>query len=243
MLNVSVKNTTKIAAVGDIHEHPDQFFQILEKISPSPERIFVSVGDILDKGFGWDKAEEILDALIPLVEEGCAYVVPGNHELKHINRNKRSDDKYLRWLKEQPLAISFLFENSTRLTVVHGGVTPEHTWDDLGTNAETSYVRTVDESGKMIPLVWTKDQLGKDQLVPAKLGPVWHEVYDGRFGYIVSGHDAQKDGIPKFYNFSCNIDTACYYTGRMTCQVFGSAGREELITALGPAKRPQLSKS
>lgn len=235
MLEVPLKNTTKVAAVGDIHEHPDQFFEILSRVSPAPDRILVSVGDIYDKGFGPEVAEKILDVLIPLVESGYAFVLKGNHELKHINKNKKSDNKYLQWMKKQPLAISFLFENSTRLTVVHGGVSPEHTWDDLGSNAETSYVRTVDESGKMIPLVWRKDASGNDQLVAERKGPIWHDVYDGRFGYIISGHDAQKDAVPKFYNFSCNIDTSVYTTGKLTCQIFSKDGREELISAYGPA--------
>lgn len=240
MITIPLKNEIKIAVVGDIHEHPDQFFDIISKVKPSSEKIFVSVGDIYDKGFGREFAEKILDVLMSLASQGYAYVLRGNHELKHINRNRKTEDKYLQWIKRQPLALSFLFDNATRLTVVHGGVTPLHTWDDLDSNVETSYVRTVDETGKMIPLIWKKDKFGNNQLIPESVGPVWHDVYDGRFGYIASGHDAQKDAVPKFYNFSCNLDTACYQTGLMTCQVFGSNGREELLSVTGPAKRPKL---
>ena len=93
----------------------------------------------------------------------------------------------------------------------------------------------------MIQLQWIS-QNGRQILAPRKIGVNWHDLYDGRFGYVASGHAAQKDGVPKFYQYSCNLDTSVYTTGILTCQVFGANGREELITATGPARKPELWK-
>lgn len=244
LLNIKIPANHKVAVVGDIHEHQEQFENLLEKLKPSPQMILVSVGDIYDKGFGVKVAEAIVDKLIPMVEAGYAYVLRGNHEIKHIRKARQSNsmNKYLEWFDKQPLAVSFEFYNNTRLTVVHGGVLSTHTWKDLNDAIETSYIKIVDEKGKMIKNVWRK-QNGKSILVPEKPGGVvWHKSYDGRFGYIACGHFAQKDGIPKFYNYSCNLDTAVYDTGILTAQVFSEVGKEELIMISGPAKKPELSK-
>lgn len=243
LLDIKVPSGSKVAVIGDIHEHREQFNSLLEIIKPSPKIFFVSLGDIYDKGFGIEIAEDIIDKLMPMVEAGYGYVLRGNHELKHIRkaRQNNSMNKYLEWFDRQPLAVSFKFSNNTRLTVVHGGVLPSHTWQDINNDIETSYIRNIDDNGKMIKLVWQKSSDGKTKLLPEKQGgQAWHKSYDGRFGYIISGHDAQKDGVPKFYNYSCNIDTSVYTTGVMTAQVFSEHGKDQLIMVSGPAKKPEL---
>ena len=236
-LDILVPKDTKIAVVGDIHEHEDQFDRLLEKINPSEKMYFVSVGDVYDKGFGVSVAESITDKIRSMSEKGYGFVVRGNHELKNIKRarNVKAMTSQLSWFERQPLALSFVFHNGSRVTVVHGGVKPSHTWDDLDHDIETSYIRKLDENGEMIKLEWFGDELR-----PAKPGgAAWHEMYDGRFGYIVAGHDAQKDGVPKFFDFSCNIDSSVYTTGKLTAQIISSAGREKLVIIDGPAKTMQ----
>lgn len=234
-LDILVPKDTKIAVVGDIHEHEDQFDRLLEKINPSEKMYFVSVGDVYDKGFGVSVAESITDKIRSMSEKGYGFVVRGNHELKNIKRarNAKAMTSQLSWFERQPLALSFVFHNGSRLTVVHGGVKPSHTWDDLDHDIETSYIRKLDENGEMIKLEWFGDELR-----PSKPGgAAWHETYDGRFGYIVAGHEPLKDGKPKFYNYSCNIDTACYCTGIMTCQVLSDKGLDALYSVEGKARR------
>lgn len=238
MLEIKVDNDTKIAVIGDIHEHPEQFNKLLKDINPSSKTLLVSVGDVYDKGFGQKAAEEITNQLISLK----AYVVQGNHEIKNFKKARRNNQitKQLAWWKNQPLAISFLYPNQSRVTIVHGGVLPVHTWSSLGNDIEVCYVRSVDENGRMIRLNWSGTGSNK-KIIPEKNGFTWHDMYDGRFGYIASGHDAQKDGVPKFYNYSCNLDTACYETGTLTAQIFSSKGREELVQATGVPFRPELN--
>jgi len=239
MLEVYLKDDDKLVVIGDIHEHQEQFDLLVQEAQKVSKNIkFVSVGDVYDKGFGTTSAEKITNDLISL----NAYAVQGNHEIKNIKKARKYNSltKELLWWKERPLVISFIYPNQSRITVVHGGVLPSHNWESLGSNIEICYIRTVDENGKMIRLNWVGPQENK-KLIPEKNGMIWHQVYDGRFGYIASGHDAQKDGKPKFYNHSCNLDSACYETGILTAQIFSSSGREDLIQVKGTPRCPELN--
>lgn len=237
-LDIAVPSGTKIAVVGDIHEHEDQFDRLINMIQPSEKMLFVSVGDIYDKGFGPSVAESITDKIKVMNDSGFGFVVRGNHELKNIRKAKAQGamSSQLSWLERQPLALSFVFSNQTRLTIVHGGVKPKHQWDDLNVDVETSYIRTVDENGEMIKLLWMEKD-GQRQLNPEKEGVSWHEKYDGRFGYIAAGHEPLKDGKPRFYNYSCNLDTACYCTGILTCQIFTESGLDGLHSVAGASRK------
>ena len=239
---VKIPKKHKLYVCGDIHEHKEQLYKCVEYIKPCLERRLVLLGDIFDKGFGVKCAEEIVDFIKPMVKQGIAYVVKGNHELKILNKAKKGKIPWtpqLEWLLEQPLAITFQFSNFTRLLAVHAGVTPKMTIDSVVNDVKACYVRTIDENNKPVSLIKTIED-GKMVMTPSKKGVLWHDVYDGRFGYIISGHNSQKDGVPKFYNYSCNIDTACYHTGKLTVQIFSESGLEDLLTFEGAPKYPNI---
>lgn len=236
---VPVPKNIKLAVIGDIHEHSEQFFSLIEKITLDPNVWVVSLGDIYDKGWGVKHAEKITDALMQLSKEGRGFVLQGNHEIKNIQKATRSFllTRQLAWLSGQPLAIKFEFYNGTSLLVVHGGILPYHTWTHLNCDIESSFVRDISESGKMIKLRWEKTNNGQKLIPTEPNGKPWHLFYDGRLGYVISGHDAQKDGIPKFYNYSCNIDTSVCTTGILTCLMYSDSGRGDIVSTIGPAFR------
>jgi len=237
-LNISMQNDENIAIIGDIHESSEFFdlitgplvgeqFIDLDGIYTStfPDRI-VSVGDIFDKGLGEKYGETILRFCL----EQKYFVLKGNHEIKKNKHHRKINSPLEKVLSDLPNALSFIWPNGFRLTCVHAGVTPRHTWEDLKYNSEICYVRSVNDNGEMIPLIWVEKD-GVKVLEPKDPnGKLWHELYDGRFGYIVSGHDQQNDGIPKFYKHSCNIDTAAYKTGILTAAIFGQNGFEKTIS-------------
>jgi predicted phosphodiesterase len=209
--DINLPRGTKVTVVGDIHEHERQFDELIEQIKPNRGHRLVSVGDIYNKGFGPKVAESITTKLRRMVEDGIAHAIRGNHEQRHLRRGQYLTDG-LRWFATLPLSLSFAFRNQSKLLIIHAGVTPSFTLEDLVQNIETLYIRTLDPKGNFIPLTW-KGTEGQRKLVPMKAGKPWHEYYDGRFGYIISGHDSQGDGEMKFYPYSCNIDTRCYETG------------------------------
>lgn len=235
-LNLKLEPGIKICVFGDCHEHLEQFNNLVDKIKPSEKMILVSVGDYFDKGAGTKAAEEIIRKIKDLHNNGAAYTILGNHDTKRIRQSKKLSPE-LEWLSKQPYALSFVFSNNTRATIVHGGVKPSHTWEDLrNNNSDLLYIRTIDEKGEYIKLEWFVEN-GIKATRAMKPGKVWHEYYLGQFGYILSGHDAIKDGIPRFYSYSCNLDTGVYSTGILTAQVFSEKGREELIQIKGKALR------
>jgi predicted phosphodiesterase len=236
--DISLPRGTKVTVVGDVHEHERQFDEIVERIQPCREHRLVSIGDIYDKGFGPRVAESITKKLKRMVEDGVAYVIRGNHEQRHLRRSTALTSG-LQWFATLGLSLSFRFHNQTKLLIVHAGVAPSFTTEDLVRNVETLYLRTLDERGNFIPLKW-KTIEGKRRLVPMRDGKPWHEYYDGRFGYIISGHDSQADGEVKFYPYSCNLDTKCYQTGVLSAITYGENGREDLIRIEGPAARPKI---
>ncbi len=241
---ISVPEGVELCVIGDVHEHSEQFFKAVDEIKPSWNRILVSIGDVFDKGWGIREAEKITDKLIDLKNRGCCYAIRGNHEVKLIKKNRRTEkfSEQLKWWSNQPLVLTFTFEKTRAIVnVIHAGVTPKMSDADLGHSIEVVYVRDVDEAGEMIPLTW-KNIDGVDTLVKSKDGGcVWHEAYDGRLGYICSGHAAQKDGVPKFYNYSCNLDTGIYETGKLCCQWITDEGKlGKLVEVMGTPAKPEL---
>lgn len=235
MLDIKVPIGTKIAVITDCHEHSEQFFKLLDIIKPQKNMWLVSLGDLYDRGFGKDKAELMVRKIRELNELGIGYMVNGNHELRNIRRAKEANrmTPELEWLDKQPFVISFVFSNNTRLTCLHGGVKQSFTWDNLRNNdTNLAYIRYLDENGNQLTFDKTKVD-GKTIYKMKAHGKMWHEFYDGRFGYIASGHEPQKDGAPKYYKYSCNLDTGCYDTGLLTAQIFSENGREEMIQVSG----------
>lgn len=232
----------EVLAIGDVHEHKKQFDQAVEYVLKSPNRYLASVGDIFDKGFGEETANQIIDTMMDLSKRGRGWMIRGNHELKKIKRAKKTGlSPQLKWVAQQPVCRVLEFHSKIRLTMVHGGITPLHREKDLEGNVEVCYVRTVDDSGKMIRLK-RKVVDGMITYHADRPGKSWHERYDGRFGYVVAGHAAQEDGEAKFYNYSCNLDSAVYHTGILTGQVFNELGKGDLIKFEGPARYPDLAE-
>jgi predicted phosphodiesterase len=212
---VAVPKRTRLAIVGDSHGHAKAFSEAATEAAQGNYWL-VSLGDAYDKGHGEIEENQITSILMEAQEKGYGFAIKGNHELKKIRQNKNNLSKELLWWQKQPICISFDFWNGTKITVVHGGITPHlKSLNDI--DLDVCYIREIDENGKHIPLVW-KTENERKQLVKVKEGgTIWHKLYDGRFGYIVSGHDSQSDGLPKFYNYSCNIDSQVFTTGLLTC--------------------------
>jgi predicted phosphodiesterase len=230
MINtIKIPKGQEIVVVGDIHENEYHIDKMVEQAEVGTKRILVSLGDVYNKGEGNHVADRIVNKIRSLHNNGWAYMIRGNHEQRAIKKAGNKLSSELGWCKTLPMILSFLFSNNTRITIVHGGVAPYHTWKNVSSNTEIMYIRTLDDSGNPIPLVWTEEN-GIKKLIPKSRGILWHELYDGRFGYIISGHDSQSDGVPKFYRHSCNIDTKCYKTGILTGQVVSQGSLKDLIS-------------
>ena len=245
MKTIKIPKNTQIAIIGDSHEHSEHFFSIIDKIQPSEKMWFISVGDFEGKGFGKIALNSMINKMIELHKNNCGFMVKGNHEIKWLKNNKKNTpySAQYEFIKNLPLSLSFEFYNGAKVTVVHAGINPKMTWDELDTNIEVCYIRDLDSNMNMIPLIW-KDINGIRTLVKAKEGGIpWAEIYDGRFGYVCAGHEPNRDGKPKYYNYSCNLDCAVFETGILSAQIFTAEGKlGELITVSGTPFKPELNE-
>jgi hypothetical protein len=75
--------------IGDIHGHSDELIQLLEALGyrkhgttyAHSERKVIFLGDFIDRG---PKIREVLEIVRPMVDEGKALAVMGNHELNAL---------------------------------------------------------------------------------------------------------------------------------------------------------------
>src|SRR5947208_2510055 len=75
--------------IGDIHGYADELVKLLETLGYQkakgvyrhPERRVIFVGDFVDRG---PKIREVLEIVRPMIEEGTALAVMGNHEFNTL---------------------------------------------------------------------------------------------------------------------------------------------------------------
>jgi len=75
--------------IGDIHGHADELVQLLEVLGYKklqgvyryPDRKVIFLGDFIDRG---PKIRQVLEIVRPMIEEGKALAVMGNHELNAL---------------------------------------------------------------------------------------------------------------------------------------------------------------
>jgi hypothetical protein len=75
--------------IGDIHGHADELVQLLEVLGyrkalgayQHPERRVIFLGDFIDRG---PKIRQVLEIVRPMIDQGKALAVMGNHELNAL---------------------------------------------------------------------------------------------------------------------------------------------------------------
>ncbi len=208
----------RLIAYGDIHGCLDELIKLRDKIEPNQKKdIEIALGDTISKGL---HSKEVLKFL----RSQNIITIMGNHEdkivrylehekeLKHkneanpisLNSNQKElinslDSKNIEYLLNMPI-----YKKISNITLLHGGV-------DIDTNLESDdkkhlskvmHMRSVDESGRYV-------ESGGSNF--------WSEVYDGREGFIIYGH--QVFSKPKRDKFALGIDTGCVYGNSLSCAI------------------------
>ena len=90
--------------IGDIHGHADELVELLETLGYEnaqgayrhPERKVIFLGDFIDRG---PKIRQVLEIVRPMIEDGNALAVMGNHELNALayhTEDQNSPGEHLR---------------------------------------------------------------------------------------------------------------------------------------------------
>ncbi len=191
--------------IGDVHGCSNELKNLIEKVHvdlKSDRLIFV--GDLINKG---PDSKGVLDFAI----KSNAECVLGNHEVEFLSHleGKKTDprmekvkhqlgsnlDKYVKWIKAQPLYIE-----APEFLVVHAGLQPGKKPKDTPTKILTS-VRTWD---------------GKGDNLKQTSNPPWYELYK-EDKLVIYGHWA-LDGL-KVRKNTIGLDSGCVYGGQLSALV------------------------
>lgn len=232
-----------IWVIGDIHGCIEELTQLLARIfeesDKGPIEIW-SIGDGIDKG---PNSRAVLEALfLASYPDVVIMSILGNHEEKFLRWCKAQDREDAggkknevtdRWafatIRDfQPfieaLPLYKLFPEYNVL-LVHGGIDPRMT--ELPPTALTEAnkyqknilrLRYVSSDGRMIPL-------GNENLEQGDRR--WADVYDGRFGTIIYGHQV-SDEI-QHHPHAIGLDTGCVYGNKLSALRLSKDGNHKLI--------------
>ena len=98
--------STMYDLIGDIHGYADELMQLLETLGYQkaqgayrhPERKVIFLGDFIDRG---PKIREVLEIVRPMIEEGKALAVMGNHELNALAYHTEDSEEPSQYLRRR----------------------------------------------------------------------------------------------------------------------------------------------
>jgi hypothetical protein len=241
--------------VGDVHGCTAELKDLVAALAPTAADTFVFVGDLLDKGPDPSGTVGFVRRLSRAHE---VVLVEGNHEEKH-RRYRAHVARFLDTGKANPMsdprgelaattgsltpadvafldsAVLFHRVPEHNVLVLHGGVAP------AVTELPADGTRHADLKGKRKRLLGsllrtrhvdpaTGKMVALDQIDPS-VHPHWTEVYDGRFGRVVFGHEPFLDsaGLVESRN-AVGVALGCCFGNRLAALVLHADGSEETVT-------------
>lgn len=212
--------------IGDVHGCYDELLKLLDTLGyrvdsakrptlSHPEgRRPVFVGDIVDRG---PKVPECLELVMNAVEDGAAFCVPGNHDIKLMRKLQGRDVQIAHGLAEtleqmelrddafaQRTAsfidglVSHLVFDGGKLVVAHAGLKEE--MHGRGSRQVREFALFGETTGET-------DEFG----LPIRYN--WAAEYRGR-ARVVYGHTPVPEA--EWLNSTINIDTGCVFGGKLT---------------------------
>jgi protein phosphatase len=213
--------------IGDVHGCFDELLDLLtllgyavEKnsdgfhVQPPEGRKAVFVGDLVDRG---PKIPDVLKLVMGMVEEGAAICVPGNHDMKLLQKLRGKDVKMAHGLADSVAQldveppefrskvaqfldglISHYVLDEGKLVVAHAGMKEE--MQGRGSGAVRAFALFGEITGET-------DEFG----LPVRYN--WAADYRGKAS-VVYGHTPIAE--TQWLNRTVNIDTGCVFGGSLT---------------------------
>jgi protein phosphatase len=214
--------------IGDVHGCYDELTALLSRLGyssapagdgvrplvPPEGRKAVFLGDLVDRGPG---SPAVLRLVMQMVEQGHAFCVPGNHDIKLLRKLRGRDVQLTHGIvetleqldKESPefrnqvakfldaLVSHYVFDGG-RLVVAHAGMKEE--MQGRGSGKVRDFALFGETTGEV-------DEFG----LPVRYN--WAADYRGA-ALVVYGHTPIPE--PEWLNRTINIDTGCVFGGKLT---------------------------
>jgi hypothetical protein len=224
---------------------------LIDLIDLHPNDKLIPIGDLMHKGP--DEVE-----CVRIARKVCDEYILGNHEDKqirwerhqrlfldtgkpnpmmHVEDYKILPEEHRNWLKSKAKLYMRIVAGGKTFLLVHGGIEPRmrglphlnSPWHlskkEKGYSWNVLRTRYVNPKGGMVSL--GSEDLSQDRY--------WAEVYDGRFGHVIFGHQPfLKRKTPREYEHATAIDLGVVY-GNVLCAVIIDGDTGEVTHVTVPA--------
>jgi protein phosphatase len=213
--------------IGDVHGCFDELCELLKalgysleiengeyRVAPPQGRKLIFVGDLVDRG---PKIVEVLRLAMGVAASGEGFCVPGNHDMKLLQKLRGKDVKMAHGLADSVAQletqlpefkakvaefldslISHYVLDDGKLVVAHAGMKEE--MQGRGSGAVRSFALFGETTGET-------DEFG----LPVRYN--WAADYRGK-AMVVYGHTPVAE--PQWLNRTINIDSGCVFGGKLT---------------------------
>ncbi|MEO0785300.1 MAG: metallophosphoesterase family protein [Pseudomonadota bacterium] len=246
--------------MGDVHGALGPLEALVAKLALSGGDHLIFVGDLVDKG---PDPAGVVQFIRHLHETApfSVLLIEGNHEDKHrrYHRNKtrrpmvakgmaaasrelRSLDAELTPDDRAFLATAVPFHRlpDWNILIVHGGIPPDmFTFPDTVEQANALTGKARHAFRKILRTRYVS-QIDGRFLAFGDEGPgdpFWAQIYDGRFGHVLFGHQPFLGG-PACYPHATGLDTACIHGGALTALVLPGEGAPRFESVPGIDVKP-----
>lgn len=209
--------------IGDVHGCFDELMALFEilgyaiadgQVTPPEGRKAVFVGDLVDRG---PKIPQVLRLAMKMVEQGTAFCVPGNHDMKLMRKLKGRDVQITHGLAESVAQLAAEPPEFTKEVAKFVDDLVSHYVFDGG-NLVVAHAGMKEEmqgrgSGKVREFALFGETTGEtdDYGLPVRYN--WASEYRGK-AMVVYGHTPIVE--PEWLNRTINIDTGCVFGGKLT---------------------------
>ena len=230
--------------IGDVHGMFDALTTLVESFELNPYDVLIFVGDLVDKG---PHSALVVRYVRELSNFYNVIVVEGNHEEKHRRFRKSgntnmvgadematiTDELSAKDIAFMETFVPFHYVPEHDVLVVHAGIPanmqefPETVEQALSLKGakrkqfqaimRTRYVDA--DTGSMV--VWGEEK---------EADPFWADVYDGRFGHVVFGHEPLEE-VTRFPH-ATGVDTGAVYGRALSALVYTEGASEPFVMSV-----------